>query len=54
MNKRFLELLRAKFEEGLARKTGWGKNEVLHLFEQCVGDAAVAVLDEVRENEPPF
>jgi hypothetical protein len=45
MNQRFVQLLREKFLQGLKSKTGWGKNEVELLFEQCLADATVECLD---------
>ena len=45
MNQKFVQLLRKKFLQGLKTKTGWGKNEVASLFEQCLAEAAVECLD---------
>jgi hypothetical protein len=45
MNQRFVQLLREKFLQGLKTKTGWGRNEVELLLEQCLADAAVECLD---------
>ena len=49
MFKKFLELLDAKFAAGLQKKTGWGRNEVLSLFRECVAEASVEVLDELAK-----
>jgi hypothetical protein len=46
MNQRFVQILREKFEQGLQAKTGWGKNEVLSLFERCLTDAMSQLYDE--------
>lgn len=45
MNKRFVELFKAKFLEGLKAKTSWGRNEVIDLFLRSLADSAVEVLD---------
>ncbi len=41
----FVEKLRENYKKRLARKTGWGKNEVYLEFEQALGDAAIATAD---------
>lgn len=45
MNKKFVQILREKFLQGLQAKTGWGKNDVQALFERCLAEAAVECLD---------
>lgn len=45
MNQKFIQLLKEKFFQGLKTKTGWGRNEVTSLFEQCIAEAAVECLD---------
>ena len=45
MNQKFIQLLKEKFFEGLKTKTGWGRNEVTSLLEQCLAEAAVECLD---------
>ncbi len=45
MNKRFAQLLKEKFCEGLMDKTSWGRNDVRALFESCMTDAAMECLD---------
>jgi hypothetical protein len=52
MNQRFVQILREKFEQGLQAKTGWGRNEVLSLFESCLTNAALQLYDEeAREHQ---
>jgi hypothetical protein len=46
MNKKLIDLIKQKFKEGLQTKTGWGRNDVWALFETCVSEAAVEVLDD--------
>lgn len=46
MNKKFIRLLKEKFYVGLQAKTGWGRNDVMALFEQCLAEAAIECLDE--------
>lgn len=46
MNRKFLALLRKKFAEGLATKTGWGRVEIQSLFDRCAAEAAVEALDQ--------
>jgi len=45
MNQKFVQLLKEKFLQGLKAKTGWGRNEVELLFEQCLAEASVECLD---------
>lgn len=45
MNKKFVELLKTKFLDGLKTKTSWGRNEVIDLFLRALADSAVEVLD---------
>ena len=45
MNKRFVDLLKSKFLDGLKVKTSWGRNEVIDLFMRALAEAAVEVLD---------
>ena len=42
----FKELLDEKFSLGLQEKTGWGRNDVWNLYQRCVGEAAIEVLDK--------
>jgi len=43
--KEFVDLLRSSFYEKLAGKTGWGKNEIVSLFEKCVSDSLADLID---------
>lgn len=45
MNKKLLELVRAKFKERLAAKTGWGRIDVLAEYDQAVTEAVLELLD---------
>jgi hypothetical protein len=47
MNKRLVELIREEFEKRISRKTGWGKNEIMHEFEQAVSAAVLRYMDEM-------
>ncbi len=48
MTQKFIRILREKFTEALQEKTGWGRNDVLALFERCMTDAAAeCIADEV-------
>ena len=46
MNKKLVELIKEEFEKIIARKTGWGKNEIMRAFDMAVGNAALHLLDE--------
>ncbi len=46
MNRRLIELIREEFLARIGRKTGWGKNEIAHEFEQAVSAAVLRYLDE--------
>jgi hypothetical protein len=45
MNKKLLDLVRAKFAAKLATKTGWGRNDVLTAYDQAVSEAVLELLD---------
>lgn len=45
MNKKLLERILALFTEKLAKKTGWGKNEVLNAYKDSVREALLELVD---------
>ena len=45
MNKKLLELIKAKFEAKLQAKTGWGRNDVMQIYEQAVTESLLEILD---------
>jgi hypothetical protein len=49
-SKMLVAKIKEKFKAGLQEKTGWGRNDVWSLFETCVSEAAVEVLDD-KESE---
>lgn len=46
MNKKLLDLIKAKFQARLQEKTGWGRNDVISVYEQCVAEACLEILDQ--------
>lgn len=46
MNKKLLDLIGSKFEARLAQKTGWGRNEILAAYRECVNEALLEILDQ--------
>ena len=46
----FVDLLRTDFYEKLQSKTGWGKNEIISLFEKSV---SLSLADLIDRNNPP-
>lgn len=44
MNKKFTDLVRQKFHDALQEKNGWGKNEIINLYDRCVAEAAMELL----------
>ena len=46
----FVDLLRTDFYEKLQLKTGWGKNEIISLFEKSV---SLSLADLIDRNNPP-
>ena len=51
MNKKLLGLIRSKFEDRLSCKTGWGRNDILAVYLQCVNEAVLEILDETERKE---
>jgi hypothetical protein len=47
MYKKLIQYIREEFVARISAKTGWGKNEIVHEFEQAVSAALVRFLDEV-------
>lgn len=45
MNKKLLDRIKAKFEERLKVKTGWGRNEIMALYNECVTDALLDMME---------
>lgn len=45
MNKKLIEIIRRKFAEKLATKTGWGRNDVMTAYDQVVSEALLELLD---------
>jgi hypothetical protein len=48
MNTKLIALIRAKFLAKLATKTGWGKNDVMTTYDQCVNEALLELMDEAQ------
>lgn len=47
MTKKILEEIRTKFEAALQAKTGWGKNEVMCLYNAIIIDV---LADNIKED----
>lgn len=46
MNKKLLEAVKAKFEARLQEKTGWGRNEIMRVYNECVTEALMEALTQ--------
>ena len=46
MNEELIKLIKDKFYQEIARKNGWGKNEVLRLLDEAIAYAAIKLLDK--------
>jgi len=49
MNEKLVKLIREEFEKAISQKTGWGKNEIMKVFDQALATAALRLLDERKE-----
>ena len=47
----FIAILREEFFKRLKQKTGWGKNEVMEIFNEAITEAALRLLDKETEND---
>jgi len=47
----FINCLRDDFKARLARKTGWGRNELFQEFERCLTDCLVKLTEKPKEME---
>ncbi len=45
MNKALINRITDLFTKGLQAKNGWGKNEVLKLYNECVKQALLELID---------
>jgi len=45
MNKKLLERIKFLFTEKLKSKTGWGRNEIISAYDECVNTAIMEMLD---------
>lgn len=45
MNKKLLARIKELFIEKLQAKTGWGRNEIISIYEQAVSEAIMEMLD---------
>jgi hypothetical protein len=48
MNKKLLDRIRVLFQEKLATKTGWGRNDLLTVYDQAVNEAVLELLDQAQ------
>lgn len=44
MNKELLAKIKIKFEARLQEKTGWGRNEVMAIYNDCVTEVLLEML----------
>ena len=48
MSQRLLQNIEKFFSKGLSVKTGWGKNEVLVLYKDCVKEACMLEIESME------
>lgn len=46
MNKKLLQRIQELFTEKLQVKTGWGRNDVLKIYQDAVNEAMMEMLDK--------
>jgi len=51
MDEKLLDKIDAIFEQKLQAKTGWGRKDVLMIYQQAKGEAALALLKEVSDGK---
>lgn len=51
MNEELVEKIREEFVEGLKKKTGWGRLEILNEFDQAVYRALLKIMDKKEEEK---
>lgn len=47
MNKKLFERIQSLFFYELSKKTGWGKNDVMELYKDCVNKVLLEFIDEL-------
>jgi len=45
--RKFISILREEFFKRLAQKTGWGRNEIIKIFNEAITEASLRLLDEL-------
>lgn len=50
----FYEAFRKTFEAGLQKKTGWGRNEIMQLFDRAAANAFAGLFDEMEDERQPY
>lgn len=45
MNKKLLQRIDQLFADRLQARTGWGRNDVLQLYRECVSEALMELLE---------
>ena len=48
MNLKLINRIKQLFKEKLSAKTGWGRNEILEMFNECVSQATLEALDIIE------
>jgi hypothetical protein len=51
MNKKLIERIGDLFLQRLQIKTGWGKNEVIEIYKECVVKACLELIDDTGKND---
>jgi hypothetical protein len=50
MNLKLINRITELFKQKLSVKTGWGKNEVLEIYKDCVNQATLEAIDILEKN----
>ncbi len=45
MNKELLAKIKARFEARLQEKTGWGRNEIMVIYNECVTEVLLEMME---------
>lgn len=47
----FIRFFRRDFESELSKKTGWGRNELMIVLEQCISSSMIKLLEIIQREE---
>ena len=51
MSRKLTKYIREEFEKLISEKTGWGKNEVMNVFDMAVNEALSRLIEDLQHEK---